>query len=129
LLSHIHAPGLSGFSSQDKGGIDLPGYSVLEHYAGVATVLDRSSSRGGKIDGGKDSDSGRGGEGIARETSQLHEDTSTWEAHPLLELMARGREIAVDHQRKRESVDTLERAVEDYQEAFGMAPPEGFEVW
>lgn len=103
---------------------------MLEHYAGVATVLDRSSGSGGEVDGAEETDSGGGGKGGGgRETSQLNEDSSTWEAHPLLELIARGREIAAEHQRKRESVDSLERAVEDYEEAFGMAPSEGFDVW
>lgn len=103
---------------------------MLEHYAGVATVLDRSSGSGGEVDGAEETDSGGGGKGGGgRETSQLNEDSSAWEAHPLLELIARGREIAAEHQRKRESVDSLERAVEDYEEAFGMAPSEGFDVW
>src|SRR5689334_17983179 len=58
-----------------KGRIVLPGYSVLAHFAGVATVLDTRN--------GTSLETGRG----------------RWKSHPLLELIARGREIAVEHQR------------------------------
>ncbi len=101
---------------------------MLDHFAGVATVLDPGTgtpSWNGNWHENQGGDSGGDGD----ETSESKADTGQWEAHPLLELIARGREIAAEHQRTRESVDSLERAVEDYEEAFGMSPPEGFDVW
>jgi hypothetical protein len=38
-----------------------------------------------------------------------------WKSHPLLELVARGREIAVEHQREWEWVYSLERAEKEYE--------------
>lgn len=52
-----------------------------------------------------------------------------WDKHPLLELIARGKELAAEHAAKRDSVDSLASAVLDYQAAFGMNPPEGFDAW
>jgi hypothetical protein len=52
-----------------------------------------------------------------------------WDEHPLLELIARGKELAAEHTAKKDSVDSLESAVLDYQAAFGMNPPEGFDAW
>jgi hypothetical protein len=52
-----------------------------------------------------------------------------WDEHPLLELVARGKELAAEHSAKRDSVNSLASAVLDYQASFGMDPPEGFDAW
>jgi hypothetical protein len=49
--------------------------------------------------------------------------------NPILDLIARGRKLAAKLEVKRGRVLSLQDAVDDYKEAFGMMPPEGFEGW
>lgn len=49
--------------------------------------------------------------------------------HPLLELIQRGRDTALQHDQKREGIRSLEDAARDYKAAFGLDPPEGFDQW
>lgn len=49
--------------------------------------------------------------------------------HPILELIQRGRDLAVKHAEIRDGISSLEDAVADYRAAFGMNPPVGFEQW
>lgn len=49
--------------------------------------------------------------------------------HPILELIELGKRRHAELANKKSRVKTLEDAVEDYRENFGMMPPEGFERW
>ena len=49
--------------------------------------------------------------------------------HPILRLIARGRRLAAELEEKQGRILSLQDAVNDYKEAFGMMPPEGFEGW
>jgi hypothetical protein len=44
-------------------------------------------------------------------------------------LIERAQELHDEQQMKIASIRTLEDAVEDYSEAYGMEPPRGFDVW
>jgi hypothetical protein len=59
----------------------------------------------------------------------LPKSDGTMDAHPILELIARGKAIREEQDAKRALVDSLDRAVADYVLAFGMDPPEGFDRW
>jgi hypothetical protein len=88
-------------ASHRFGEIDLPEYPLLNYSAGVARVMP-----------------------MPEEDFQADVDT-----HPIAELIARGRRIAAEHEARKKAVDSLDKAVEDYERAFGMSPPEGFERW
>jgi hypothetical protein len=49
--------------------------------------------------------------------------------HPIKTLIKRAEEKAEEMKRLRGSIKTLEDAVSNYRETFGMEPPEGFEKW
>lgn len=49
--------------------------------------------------------------------------------HPIAQLMEQAEEKAVEMRDLRESIRTLEDAVANYKDAFGLDPPEGFERW
>jgi hypothetical protein len=49
--------------------------------------------------------------------------------HPILDLIEQGCRSAARVEAVRQSVQSLEDAVEDYQMAFDMDPPEGFDAW
>lgn len=51
--------------------------------------------------------------------------------HPMEELFELGRRTAAEVQDKSDTVRQggVEAAVKDYKKAFGMDPPEGFDVW
>jgi hypothetical protein len=89
------------FAPHRLGEINLPEYPLLNYSAGVARV------------------------------APLPEDVSDPEVdtHPIAELIARGRRTAAEHEARKKAVDSLEKAVQDYERAFGMSPPEGFERW
>lgn len=83
------------------GEINLPEWPLLNYSAGVARVMP-----------------------MPEEDFEADVDT-----HPIAELIARGRRTAAEHEARKKAVDSLEKAVEDYERAFGMSPPEGFERW
>jgi hypothetical protein len=56
-------------------------------------------------------------------------DRSHLGMHPVRELMERAERLHAQQQQKIASIASLEDAVEDYREAFGMEPPRGFETW
>ena len=49
--------------------------------------------------------------------------------HPIQSLIERGEVLARDIERKLRTIETLKDAVADYQKAFSMAPPRGFDDW
>lgn len=49
--------------------------------------------------------------------------------HPIIELIEEGRKRYHEIQRIKEGVQSLNDAVKDYQRAFNMDPPEGFDTW
>ena len=49
--------------------------------------------------------------------------------HPIRELMERAERQLEAQNAKIASVTSLEDAVEDYKQAFGMDPPRGFDTW
>jgi hypothetical protein len=49
--------------------------------------------------------------------------------HPIRQLIERAQELHDEQQMKIASIRTIEDAVEDYREAYGMEPPRGFDVW
>ncbi|WWC61152.1 uncharacterized protein I303_103731 [Kwoniella dejecticola CBS 10117] len=49
--------------------------------------------------------------------------------HPIKGLIERGKELAEKQKRKIESIRTIEDAVDDYVDSFGMKPPKGFDYW
>lgn len=49
--------------------------------------------------------------------------------HPIAQLMEQAEEKAVEMRELRESIRTLEDAVANYKETFGLDPPEGFDRW
>lgn len=57
-------------------------------------------------------------------------DDEEWRGdHPIIELMERAKRLKREMDQTREMTQTLEGAVRDYEAAFGMRPPEGFEKW
>ena len=56
-------------------------------------------------------------------------DRSNLGMHPVRELMERAERLHAQQQEKIASISSLEDAVEDYREAFGMEPPRGFDTW
>lgn len=50
-------------------------------------------------------------------------------AHPLLALIEEGRRRAAAVQKVRDGVRILRHAAVDYRRAFGVDPPEGFDIW
>lgn len=49
--------------------------------------------------------------------------------HPISSLIERGRWQAAAQQARRRAVKSVEDSAADYRDAFGMAPPRGFEAW
>ena len=49
--------------------------------------------------------------------------------HPILQLIEKGKQRVLEKEKRRLKVRSLRDAVEDYREAFGMDPPEGFDAW
>ena len=57
-------------------------------------------------------------------------DDEEWRGdHPIIELMERAKRLKREMDQTREMTKTLQGAVRDYEAAFGMRPPEGFEKW
>lgn len=51
------------------------------------------------------------------------------DVHPITMLIEEAKEKKRVMEEKKESVRSLEDAVRDYRESFGMDPPEGFDAW
>jgi len=51
------------------------------------------------------------------------------EVHPIRLLISRAQARSMEMERLREEVSTYDRAVENYQQTFGLNPPEGFDTW
>nr|XP_019042714.1 hypothetical protein I302_08420 [Kwoniella bestiolae CBS 10118]OCF21644.1 hypothetical protein I302_08420 [Kwoniella bestiolae CBS 10118] len=58
-----------------------------------------------------------------------NQDTTKSKIHPILSLIERGKELAEKQRQKISSIKTVEDAVDDYQDKFGMKPPKGFDYW
>lgn len=56
-------------------------------------------------------------------------DQSSMTTHPVRALMDRAERLHEEQQVKIASIKSLEDAVEDYRQAFGMDPPRGFDTW
>lgn len=54
---------------------------------------------------------------------------SVMSRHPIDILIAQGKQRAAEVEAKIASIVSLEDAVRDYEQAFGMKPPRGFERW
>ncbi|WVQ98701.1 hypothetical protein IAU59_005832 [Kwoniella sp. CBS 9459] len=70
------------------------------------------------------------GTGLAIDHRGLtHYTPGSNKVHPIEALIERGKEMAKELEKKIERVKTVEDSVDDYEEAFGMRPPKGFESW
>lgn len=56
-------------------------------------------------------------------------DPKQHKKHPIELLIERGKRLVTAIDRRVKSITTLEAAVTDYKEAYGMAPPRGFDNW
>ena len=51
------------------------------------------------------------------------------QVHPIERLIERGRKLAEAMQMRIDTEDSLPDAVKDYERAYGMKPPRGFDKW
>lgn len=89
-----------------------------------------SGGAGGKYATGKSTPAPSYGDSLEIDSHGLVTWVSgTTDEHPIKRLIARGAKVAQEIEGRRQEVQSLEDAVDDYERAFKMRPPIGFDSW